>query len=83
MPEPVGLLMREFLTWVSSRRRTYAEAMEAWRSTCPRHTVWEDALVGGLIQVESGGPRHQPVVTLTLHGREVLSLATEQSLGTG
>jgi hypothetical protein len=82
MPEPVSLLMREFLTWVSGRRRTYAEAMEAWRSTCPRQSVWEDALVGGLIQVESGGPLHQPVVTLTSHGREVLSLATEQSLGT-
>jgi hypothetical protein len=83
MTEPVSLLMREFLTWVSSRRRTYTEAMEAWRSTCPRHTVWEDALVGGLIQVESGGLLDQPVVTLTPHGREVLSLATEQSLGTG
>jgi hypothetical protein len=76
MPEPVSLLMREFLSWVSSRRRTYAEAMEAWRSTCPRYTVWEDALVGGLIQVESGGPLHEPVVTLTPRGREVLSLAT-------
>jgi hypothetical protein len=79
MPEPVSLLMREFLTWVSSRPRTYAEAMEAWRSTCPRHTVWEDALVGGLIQVESGDPLHQPVVTLTPRGRDVLSRVTEPS----
>ena len=46
MPDSQSLLMLEFLDWVSSRRRTYAEAMEAWRSTCPRHTVWEDALLG-------------------------------------
>ena len=72
MPDPVSLLMREFLTWVSSRRRTYAEAMEAWRSSCPRQTVWEDALVDGLIQVESGRPQRQSEVTLTPRGKAVL-----------
>ena len=72
MPEPLSLLMREFLTWVSSRRRTYAEAMEAWRSSCPRHTVWEDALVDGLIQVENDGPLQQSEVMLTPRGRAIL-----------
>jgi hypothetical protein len=72
MPEPLSLLMREFLTWVSSRRRTYAEAMEAWRSSCPRHTVWEDALVDGLIQVASDGPLQQSEVMLTPRGRAAL-----------
>ena len=33
MPEPVSLLMREFLTWVGDRPRTYAEATEAWRQS--------------------------------------------------
>ena len=23
------------------------KAMEAWRTTCPRHSVWEDALIDG------------------------------------
>jgi hypothetical protein len=72
MPEPVSLLMLEFLTWVSLRRRSYAEAMDAWRSTCPRHTVWEDALAGGLIQLENGSMPHQSEVTLTPRGRAVL-----------
>ena len=72
MPEPVPLLMREFLVWVSSRRRTYAEAMEAWRSTCPRHAVWEDALAGGFIQIESGGRLHQSEVTLTPRGKAII-----------
>ena len=40
MPEPPSLLMVEFLDWVAFRPRTYADAMEAWRSSCPRLTVW-------------------------------------------
>ena len=62
MPEAANLLMREFLTWVASRPRTYAEAMEAWRSTCPRHMVWEDALAGGFIQLEPGDTPRQPML---------------------
>jgi hypothetical protein len=72
MPEPVSLLMLQFLNWVSSQPRTYAEAMDAWRSSCPRLTVWEDALLGGLIQVASGGTLRQAEVTLTPRGRTVL-----------
>jgi len=72
MPEPLSHLMREFLTWVSSRPRTYGEAMEAWRSTCPRHTVWEDALIERLIQVRGGGVRESEV-TLTDRGLALLA----------
>jgi predicted transcriptional regulator len=82
MPEPVSLLTIEFLAWVSSRRRTYAEAMEAWRSTCPRHTVWEDALADGLIEIERGGTLHQSEVSLTAQGRAILD-GNNQSLGRG
>jgi len=67
-----SLLMREFLSWISSRPRTYEEAMEAWRSTCPRHSVWEDALLEGLIQMESRSVTNVSEVTLTPKGRAVL-----------
>jgi hypothetical protein len=70
MPESASLLMLEFLNWISSRRRTHTETMEAWRSTCPRHTMWEDALADGLIQME--GSLHQSEVTLTDRGRTIL-----------
>ncbi len=83
MPEPVSLLMIEFLVWISSHRRSYAEAMEAWRSTCPRHTVWEDALAEGLIQVESGGTLRQAEVILTPRGRAVLDEKNQASEGLG
>jgi hypothetical protein len=72
MAESVSLLMLQFLSWVSDRRRTYAEALEAWRSSCPRHTVWEDAFADGLIQIEDGGLLSQSEVTLTPRGRAVL-----------
>jgi hypothetical protein len=77
MPEPISPLMLEFLTWVSSRRRTYDEAMDAWRSTCPRHTVWEDALIEGYVQVVRGGVSQPSEVTLTPRGRVVLDGAPE------
>jgi len=70
MPDLVDPLTLEFLAWISSRRRTYAEAMEAWQTTCPRHTVWEDALIEGYVRVESQD--HQCAVTLTAKGRAML-----------
>jgi len=72
MPEPVSPLLHQFLDWIATRPRTYAETMDAWRSSCPRLTVWEDALQGGLIQVEADGTTLRPMVTLTARGRAVL-----------
>ena len=45
----------ELLSWLTSRPRTYDEAIDAWGSHCPRLTVWEDALIGGLIRIERNG----------------------------
>jgi hypothetical protein len=75
MPATPSLLMREFLMWVDCRRRSYAEAMDAWRSNCPRHTVWEDALADGLIQVEGDGTLNEALVSLTARGKAVLEAA--------
>jgi hypothetical protein len=73
MPEPVNALTLQFLAWVSERRRTYEETMEAWKTTCPRHTVWEDSIIETLIEVKSdGSPRHAHVV-LTPKGKAVLN----------
>jgi hypothetical protein len=64
----------ELLSWLSTRRRTYDEAIEAWHSHCPRLTVGEDALVGGLIRIERGGGGRS-TVGLTGHGRATLARA--------
>ena len=72
MLEPATLSTLEFLAWTASRPGTYAEAMEAWASTCPKNAVWDDALTEGLIQVESGDTMGRSKVILTPRGRAVL-----------
>jgi hypothetical protein len=68
-------LMLQFLDWLASQPRTYGEAMEAWRTNCPRLTIWEDAIDGGLVKVESAEGRgmKQANVVLTAQGRALLA----------
>ena len=44
----------ELLAWVAERPRTYPETLEAWRTSCPRLSIWEDALTDGLVRVVGG-----------------------------
>ncbi len=46
--------------------------MEAWRSTCPRLSVWEDAIIDGLVRIENDPQR---MVILTERGRAELDSA--------
>ena len=73
----LSTLTRDFLSWLELTPRSYAETMEAWRSSCPRLTIWEDALADGLVQVEGGkGTRWgQQMVTLTDRGRAAIGPA--------
>jgi len=64
--------MRDFLAFVESRPRSYAETMDAWRSSCPRLTIWEDALADDLVRVANGASRNDATVILTPRGRAVL-----------
>ena len=71
-PKPLTLQM---LAWLDGAPRTYGEAMEAWRTSCPRLSIWEDALADGLIFVRPAGPGaggQAAVVALTAAGNEVL-----------
>jgi len=70
------LLMTQFLRWLAERPRTYADVMEAWRTSCPRQSVWEDAQADGLVAADSEN------VTLTPRGRVVLDAATDRSFPT-
>jgi hypothetical protein len=71
--ESVKLLMLEFLAWVANRPRTYDEAMSAWQSTCPRHTIWEDAMIDGYIELDRRDELRDPQVTLTPRGIALLN----------
>jgi hypothetical protein len=72
MAESFDTLMREFLTWVADRRRSYDDAMEAWQSHCPRQTIWEDAIIGGYIRLENPDSQQESQVVLTPQGQHWL-----------
>jgi hypothetical protein len=70
----IGALTRDFLRWLESAPRTYDETMTAWGTSCPRLTVWEDALADGFVRVErgTGGSRGRAAVVLTRRGHAAL-----------
>jgi hypothetical protein len=56
MNDPPGgsALTVQLLEWLAERPRSYAETLEAWKTSCPRLTIWEDAVKDGLVRVERG-----------------------------
>jgi hypothetical protein len=72
MSQQTAGLTRQFLAWVDSAPRTYADAMDAWRSSCPRLTIWEDALADGLIRIEPNRTRAQARIALSERGHALL-----------
>jgi len=48
--DTIEILMLDLLEWVGRKECTYEETMEAWRTSCPRLTVWEDTTDRGLVQ---------------------------------
>ena len=54
---------RELLLWVEREPRTYSEAVETWRTSCPRLSTWEDAIADELVEVVRNGSVSTVVVT--------------------
>jgi hypothetical protein len=73
MTAPVDALVLDFVQWVAERpARPYAEVMTAWRTSCPRLTVWEDAIDAGLVARVEGDGQGQ-VVQVTAEGKAFLA----------
>lgn len=47
--DPVDALILDLLEWLDGTPRPYAEVMDAWRTSCPRLPVWEEANDRGLV----------------------------------
>ena len=71
MPNTLTPLILDFLEWISSRPRPYAEVLEAWRTSCPKLTVWEDAYDRGFV-VRRNVVGEGAIVELTPRGRRFL-----------
>jgi len=73
MSDTLTPLTIDFLGWLAAAPRSYAEVMEAWRTSCPRLPVWEDAVDAGLVAY-----RHDPgkpaMVEMTAQGAAFLAV---------
>jgi len=49
MSDPVDALILDLLEWIGKGSRPYTEVIEAWRTSCPRLPVWEEANERGFI----------------------------------
>jgi hypothetical protein len=67
MSDTLRPLMLDLVAFVARGPRPQAEVMEAWRTNCPRLTVWEDALEAGLVELREG------MVCATPAGRAALA----------
>jgi hypothetical protein len=52
MIDTVEALILDLLEWLASGEKSYEGVMDAWRTSCPRLPVWEDANDRGLIMTE-------------------------------
>lgn len=57
MSDTIENLILDLIEWLSRKERTYDETLAAWRTSCPRLTVWEDANDRGLVRPEAGNGR--------------------------
>jgi hypothetical protein len=49
MSDTIEPLIADLVAWVAKEPREYLEVMDAWRTSCPRLPVWEEANARGLI----------------------------------
>jgi hypothetical protein len=65
--DTVDALILDLLEWMGPEPRPYAEVLEAWRTSCPRLAVWEDANDRGFI-----ARHHGTLVSVSAAGAEHL-----------
>lgn len=70
MFDAVESLMLDLLEWLANRDRSYEEVMDAWRTSCPRFPVWEEANARRLVAKEH--VNGSTIVRLTSSGHALL-----------
>jgi D-3-phosphoglycerate dehydrogenase len=72
VPDDMDALVRNLLEWIGPRSRPYREVIEAWRTSCPRLPVWEEANERGFVK-RHHEPGRVASVSVTVAGREFLA----------
>ena len=71
MAEKADPLVLDFVEWIAREPRPYSEVIATWRTSCPRLTIFEDAVDGGYVArgtLEGSGM----VVSVTGDGEKLL-----------
>ena len=64
-------LVLDFVEWVAGAQRSYADVLDAWKTSCPRLTVWEEASERGFV-MRQHVPRQGVFIGVTPAGRAFL-----------
>jgi hypothetical protein len=54
MADTTDPLVLDLVEWIAREPRLYSEVIEAWRTSCPRLTIWEDAVDRGYVARQPG-----------------------------
>jgi D-3-phosphoglycerate dehydrogenase len=85
MTDPVvEALILDLVEWVAGGEKTYEEVLDAWRTSCPRLPVWEDANDRGLVISRLVNGRSMVMITasgLALLEQHKASRATIRTCG--
>jgi hypothetical protein len=73
MSDPLEALILDLLEWIGSKPRPYPEVIEAWRTSCPRLPVWEEANARGLIASSGSTTAWGRWVSVSASGRACLA----------
>ena len=71
MDNRIDALVLDLVEWIALGPRPYLEVMDVWRTSCPRLTVWEDAVDRGYLERRKTSG-HGIEVVVTAHGRAFL-----------
>ncbi len=72
MTSELDALVLDLCEWVAKEPRPYGDVMDAWRTSCPRLTVWEDSVERGYLQRKLA-PDGEWIVELTAEGHAFLA----------
>jgi hypothetical protein len=73
MAELADPLVLDLVEWIAREPRRYSEVIESWRTSCPRLTIWEDAVDRGYVAREAIAGAGV-VVTITPDGARFLRM---------
>ena len=74
MADAADPLVLDFVEWIAREPRLYSEVIATWRTSCPRLTIWEDAVDGGYVARESVAG-FGVIITVTEDGEKLLPTA--------